>query len=136
MSGHKPSKSFLLTAALAAIAAAAPIVNDAAQQCCGITITEAELQHLLYTFIGSAGIGGAVGIHKRHAAGKSAGNGGGAGPGNGSNATLTAVLSTLLHAEAPKGGHGKDIADDIADALHDLEDDDDDPDETPPPRGG
>ena len=133
----RPNKSFLLTGLLALVAMAAPFVNDVAEQCCGITVTEAELQHLLYAFLGSAGVGAGVGIHKRHVAGKAAGNGGAAGPGNGSGGIAGEVLSTLLHAEPPKGGHARgDIADDIANAIHELEDEDDDPDDDDlPPKG-
>ena len=75
--GKRPGKSFLLTAGLAIIAAAAPFVNDYAERCCGIEITEVELQHLLYTFVGSAGVGGAVGIHRRHVASRNDRPGGG-----------------------------------------------------------
>ena len=135
----RPNKSFLLTGLLALVAMVAPFVNDVAEQCCGITVTEAELQHLLYAFLGSAGVGAGVGIHKRHVAGKAAGNGGAAGPGNGSGGSLISDIQAALNARSPKGGHAgsDDLADDIVRTIHELEDEDDDPDDdTPPPKGG
>ena len=138
-----PNKSFLLTGLLAVAAAAAPFVNDAAERCCGIEITPEELQHLLYLFVGSAGVGGAVGIHKRHVAGKVAGNGGAHGPGNGAGGIASEVLSALLHANPPRGGvavsgaAGVDSNDINLDAeMAKLEDEDDDPDDDLPPKGG
>ena len=145
---QKPGKSFLLTAGLAIVAAAAPFVNDAAERCCGVQVTETELQHLLYAFLGSAGVGGAVGIHKRHVGARPGNGTAHDAPGNG-GAILTEVLAALLHANPPQGGAAGRANDDLTEepndsdeaavgrAMADLSVDDDNPDvdSEPPGRG-
>ena len=133
-----PSKSWGVTILFAILAAVTPFINEPLEKYLDITITEAELQHLITGFLGSGALGGLNAAHKRHEAHKA----------GGATATInTAPTSSTTHASttpftapsAPRQARGivHPETGEIVPGTETLDDDDeydDDDDDVPPPK--